>query len=342
MTKLKKTVPWIVAAGIFAYLFYIYPPSKIWEALQYVRLSSFAPFAFGYFLFVYFVDVVSLSQVLKRFGFGVSIRELIPARGVTYLLFVLNYAAGQAGFAYYLKRTHQMPIWEALSIFFFMAVIDLYWVITLAAAGSFFQEYRFAGIELRGFVWLMASLAYLAFALNYLFWRGPLYKKMERGNGRIFRWIRTKDIFRIFKEASFVDYLKLALLRLPIHIALITSMYVVFQTFGVFAPFVNILGNIPLVTLVGIIPITPSGMGTSNAALVELLTPYLTSPIFSQGTVTASELLFAASLLWMFSNFFFKVLTGLFCLQKVSLKLFSSPPQTKPMTPSPLGDIPPL
>lgn len=315
----------MVAVGIFVWLFRIYPPHKIWNALQYVRLSTFVPFAIGYFLLVYYVDILSMAKMLDRFGFKVGLKELIPARGVTYLMMVLNYAAGQAGFAYFLKKTHRIPLWESFSLFFFTAVIDLYWIITLAFAGSFFQTFQIGGIDLKKFVWIVAAVAYLLFCLNLFFWRGPLFKKLEGKNGALLNWIRRKDIFRIFKEAGFADYLRLAVLRVPIHVSLLISMYIVLRTFDVFVPFVQIVCNIPLVVLIGAIPITPGGLGTTNAAMVELLKPYLHGPVFKTGGITPAELLFAASLLWMFSNYFLKTVVGMFCLKRVSKKLFKAP-----------------
>lgn len=336
LQKLKTLLPWLVAIGILIYLFTIYPPAKIWQALQYVRLSTFIPFAVGYFILIYFADVYAMTRILKRFGFDVSLKSLLPARGATYLLMVLNYGAAQAGFAYYLKKTHRIPIWEALSIFFFIAVIDLYWIVTLALIGSFFQEYKIAGMELKNFVWGIAAAAYLLFAANYLFWRSPLLRSLEKKENRFLNWIRKKDIFRLFKEAVWTDYLHLAILRTPIHISLIISMYIVLLTFDVFVPFLHILGNMPLAFLVGTLPITPGGLGTANAVIIELLKPYLTGAMFAQAKITPAELLLAASLLWMFANYLLKVLFGAYCLKRVSKDLFKVDSKTEKNA-SPLG-----
>lgn len=322
MSKIKTLLPWLVAVGIFAYLFHLYPPQKIWESLRFVRLSTFIPFAVGYFFFILFVDIFSLTHLLKRFGFKIGAKELVPARGVTYLLMILNYAAGQAAFAYYLKRSHRIPLWEAFSIFFFVAFIDIYWIISLAFIGSFFLDFTIGGVELKKFVWGVAFVAYVIFVLNLFFWRGPLYKKID--------WIRKKDIFRLLKEAHVSDYLQLAILRFPIHITLIVSMYVVLLTFDVSVPFLQLLGNIPLVILTGMIPITPGGFGTTNAVMVELLNAHLKSPIFDKGFITPAELLFTASLLWMFSNLVLKTIFGSICLKTVSKDLFKPPPTSHP------------
>lgn len=318
-----------MAAGIFAYLFHVYPPSQIWSALRFVQLGVFIPFAVGYFLVIYLTDIFSMTRVLKRFGYDVPFRDIIPARGATYLIMILNYGAAQASFAYYLKKTYRIPIWEALSVFFFMAVVDLYWIVTLAFAGSFFQDYHIKGVALKDFVWLVFGIAVLVFILNYLFWRGPLYRKLEKKNFKILEWIRNKDVFRVFKEATLGDYFRLAWLRLPIHVSLIISMYVVLTMFGVTVPFLAILGNIPLVVLVGTLPITPGGLGTSNAAMIKLLSPHLSGAIFDHG-FTPAQLLLAASLLWMFSNYLLKTLFGILCLNFVSKELLNVPPETAP------------
>ena len=104
MKILKNVLPWLVALGIFFYLFHKYDPKQIWASLQVVILPIFIPFSILYFTIFYFVDIFSLSKVLHRFGYTVTVRELVPVRGVTYLLMVLNYTAGQGAFAYYLKK----------------------------------------------------------------------------------------------------------------------------------------------------------------------------------------------------------------------------------------------
>lgn len=320
--KLKNILPWLVAAGVFGWLFYIHPPHKVWNALQLVHLPIFIPFALGYFFLIYFADVFSLSRVLKRFGFKVPMRDIWPARGVTYLLMVLNYGAAQAGFAYYLKRTKRIPIWEALSIFTFIGFIDLYWVFTLAFVGSFFQEYQIGALSLKWIIWGLAAAAVILFGFNLAFWRGRLFPKKK---WKILEWVRSKDIFKLFKEATLGDYLKVALLRTPIHVSLIFSTYILLQTFGTYCPFLPILGSFPIVMLVGILPITPGGLGTSNATMVELLYPYIT--FMEASHVTNQDLLLAASILWMVSNYLLKVLFGMICLKMVSKDLFKATPQ---------------
>ncbi len=323
LSYLKHIVPWLVAAGIFVYLFHLYPPSKVWEALKYVNIPAFAAFSLAYFFFIFLVYSWVMTKVITKFSHAVRFGDIFAARGATYLIMVLNYPASQAAFAYYLKRRYNIPIFQALGIFFFIIVIDLLWIITLALAGSLFQEYDIAGVDLGHIVRTVALIAYAALFLWLAFWR----RWPERLIGRHIRVpllekLRKKKVFHIFDRATVKDYVVTALQRTPIHFTIIISMYVVLRTFDAYIPFTKILGNIPIVFLIGTLPITPGGLGTTNALMVELLNKYLTGPIFQNGKITPQEILFTASLLWMFANYLLKVVVGFFFLRKVSRDLF--------------------
>jgi len=323
ISHLKHIVPWVVAGGIFVYLFHLYPPSQVWEALKYVNIPAFVAFSLAYFFLIFFVDSWVMTKVITKFSHEVKFKDIFAARGVTYLIMVLNYPASQAAFAYYLKRRYDIPIFQALGIFFFIVVIDLMWIINLALAGSFFQEYNIAGVDLGHIVKMVALIAYVALFLWLAFWR----RWPERLIGRhirlpILEKLRKKKVFHIFDRATVKDYVVTAIQRTPIHFTIIISLYVILLTFHAHIPFTRILGNVPIIFLIGTLPITPGGLGTTNALMVELLNKYLTGSIFQNGKVTPQEILFAASLLWMFANYLLKVIVGFFFLHKVSKDLF--------------------
>ncbi|MFA4873807.1 MAG: lysylphosphatidylglycerol synthase transmembrane domain-containing protein [bacterium] len=322
-SKLKQIIPWAVAAGIFVYLFRIYPPSEVWRALKFVNLPVFIAFAVGYFVFIYIVDSWVTQRVITKFACPVKFRDIFAARGVTYLIMVLNYPASQAGFAYYLKRRYGIPIFQALGIFLFIVSIDLIWITNLAFAGSFFQDYAIGGIALNRTVQITAAIVYGVALIWLAFWRRWPEKLIGRHiNVPFIEKLRKRKVFHIFDRAHVSDYLRVAIMRIPIHFTIIISMYVVLKTFGTNIPFTKILSNIPLVFFIGTLPITPGGLGTTNAATVELLSPYLSGPMISSGAIDPRGLLFTATLLWMFANYLMKVLTGTTMLRRVSSDLF--------------------
>lgn len=309
---LKKVLPWLVALLIFVYLFHEYKPAQLWQAIKHVNPVFFLTVTVTYFIILYVVDCKTISWVLTRFGYPISTREIYPARGVTYLIMNLNYPASQAAFAYYLKRTHKIPIFEVLGIFFFVALIDLYILIAVGFVGSFFQEAVIRGVDIGSYTRIVALVAYLGMIVNLIFWR-----KLK-----IFKWIREKKLFHVFKEAMVKDYLKTAVFRLPIHISIVVFIYLAIRAFNAVIPFTTVLADIPIAFLVGTIPITPGGLGTTNMAMVELMSPQVSSPVIASGLVSAKELMFALTILWMAVNFTLKSLVGFVWLSKVSRQLF--------------------
>ncbi|MFH1874663.1 MAG: lysylphosphatidylglycerol synthase transmembrane domain-containing protein [Pseudomonadota bacterium] len=325
----KKILPWVFALIIFIYLFHLYPLPKVLKAISYVNLWSFGAFVLGYFLFIYVIDSLVFTYAFRKYGYTVHLKDIFLARAVTYLIMIINYPASQVAFAYYLNRRYQIPVFQAMGVFLLIIFIDLLWIINLALVGSFFQQQLVMGLDIGHTVRSFALAAYIFTFIWLAFWRRWPQKILGRP---LFRWRflekqMGRQSFRVFQETKVKDMLILAVMRIPIHFTIIISMYVILLTFGVHIPFTKVLGNVPIVFFIGTLPITPGGLGTTNAAMVELLYPYVTGSIFSTGQITPQELIFAATLLWMFANYILKTVFGTFTLRKVSKHLFELPPE---------------
>lgn len=323
LKNLRLIVPWIFAVAIFAYLFHRYPPAQVWKSASYVNLLPFSLFCVGYFFIIYIVDSVVTRYVICKFTHKVPLKDVLLARGVTYLIMVISYPASQASFAYYFKRQFGIPIFKILGTFFFIMFIDLWWIVTYAFIGSFFQDHIIAGVNLSRIVFTTVIIVYTTYVIWIAFWRRwPDRRFWHFVTPKFIERQRRRNIFHLFSEAKISDYIRVALMRIPIHLTIIVSMYIVIRTFNCHIPFTKVLGNVPIVYLIGTLPITPGGLGTTNAVMVELLKGHLTGPIFSEGVITPAELLFSATLLWMFGNYFLKVITGMIFMSFVPKKLF--------------------
>ncbi len=318
---LKLVGPWGVAVGIVVYLFRLYPLATVLEAGKSVNLIGFSSFALFYFFFIFVVDTWIFSRVLTRFHHPIKFIELLPARAVTYLIMILNYGASQGAFAYYLKRTKKVAVFEVLGIFAFISLVDLYWLMGMAVVGSFFQDFQIQGVRLAPIIRTMGGIAVVALAAHFVYWRYFSAKPW-----RATKWLREKKLFRIFHEAHLRDYAATALMRTPIHACIIACMYVVLLTFGAHVPLITILGATPIAFMLGVLPISPGGLGVTNGALVELLQQYIHSPLIDQGATTGAALILAASLLWVFANMALKAAIGALYLLRVSKDLFEPPP----------------
>lgn len=313
----KWVGPWLVAAGVFVWLFRIYPLSTVLNAAKHVNIIGFSSFALFYFFFIFAMDTWVFSRVFTRFHHPVTFKELLPARAVTYLIMILNYGASQGAFAYYLKRTKQIAIFEVLGLFAFIALIDLYFLIGMAVAGSYFQDFQIRGVALAPFVRGVGAVATIAMIAHLVYWRHFSAKPW-----RATAWLRSKKLFRIFHEAHLRDYAAVAVMRTPIYACIVACMYVVILSFNSQVPILTVLGATPIAFILGVLPISPGGLGVTNGALVELLQQHLHSPLVDSGELTAAAIILAGSLLWIFSNTLLKAVVGAVYLTRVSKDLF--------------------
>lgn len=322
----KHLLPWLVALGLFVYLFYKIPPAQVWQGLQFVNPWAFIGFAIFYFLLILALDNESLARVLSRFESPVSFRELLPARCVSYLLSIVNYNAGQAGLALYFKKTRGLSFFKTLGVILFIAVTDLYWVIALAFASSFFIQLQGHGHTVQQWVQRVGYVAMAGLLLHSLFWSGWLERWVPRRiHFGFFDWVRGRHLFQPFHHATFADYVKIALYRLPIHLTIIFSMGMVLHLFQVSIPWMEVIATFPIIFLLGAIPLTPGGLGATQLATVELLKDRISSPLISSGKVGAEELLLAMSLAWVFANYLLKALAGLVFLRATKKKIVTAP-----------------
>lgn len=314
---IKRIAPWLAACGIFAYLFQQYPPAKILNALGFVNIPFFLVVSIAYFVLMFILDTYSISRVLNRFGHEGSVRELLPARGLTYLIMIVNYAASQAALAFYQYRKHGLPISTMLGIFGIIVVTDLLILATLAFVMTFFTTWPFEvwGMNIAHFVRIVTTIVYASFAAAIIMIKA--HAKLS-----LFERLKKNKFFTLIAEARLADFVSVALSRLPIHIFIMCGMYIAIRTFNAHVSFLKVISNIPLVFFIGSLPITPGGLGTSNVVLVELLKPFITGQAINSGAVSAGDLLFSFSLLWLFVNYLMKALTGIICFKFVSRDLF--------------------
>ncbi|MBI4197344.1 MAG: flippase-like domain-containing protein [Deltaproteobacteria bacterium] len=294
---------------ILYYLFRQYPPSQILTAWQYLNVLPFCIYSIGYFIFMWFFDCWSLGWFFSHFGHPLSVRDIGPIRFASYLLMTLNFGAGQGAFAYFLKQKKKIPFFKSSSLMLFIVLIDLYTTILLAFIGSLTTNLVVHEINLSQFIQAIWGGSTVGLFALFLFFRLPL-------NWRTLKWVRTRDLFHTFHHAVPTDYLRGIMARLPMHLALNTTLYVVAHFFQASIPLTKVLAFFPFVVLVGTIPITPSGLGTTQAAMVEFFKPHIQGVPLENGLLSVGELLFYIGLLFSVFNLLLKLVTGLYFLKK--------------------------
>lgn len=324
-TRLLKIVPrvlpWIVAAGILVWLFDRYPPAKMIQALQQVRLLPFILYSVGYFILVGVLDTWALSRVFSQFEGPTRLGEVWPSRCVSYLLSLVNYNAGQAALAGHLKESKGFGFFKTLGNIFFVTATDLYLVIAFAFLATFFIDIHLADTSLSHWIRSVAYVALAALFLHLAFWHRWFSKILPfRVHFAFVDWIRGRHLFSAFHQAKLKDYFKVALYRFPLHIIFIANWWIVIELFNAKIAWQDVLGTVPIIYLLGALPISPGGLGVTQAATVELLKNKISSPNFLPGSLGAQETLFALSLAWVGANYLLKVLVGFFYYWKYPIR----------------------
>ena len=322
LKNLQRVLPWIVAVAIFAWMFHRIPPGQMLQAFRHVPPIPFALYSIIYVLTVAGLDCWALKTVISQFEGPITMKEVWPSRCVSYLPSLVNYNAGQAALAAYIKKTKGYSFFKTLGNVFFVTATDLYLIICFAFIASFFVDISLKGTSLTRWIQTVGYVAFAAFFLHLAFWHRWFAKifpaKIHFAFGD---WIRGRHLFSAFHQAKLKDYFKVALHRLPLHLIFISNMWVTVRLFGATIALRDVFGSVPIVFLFGALPLSPGGLGVSQAATIELLKNKIASPYFATGSMGAEETLLALSLGWLCANYLLKALLGLYYFRKYPLRL---------------------
>lgn len=277
--------------------------AQVVSTLSYMNVPLFLLYSICYFFFVWFIDCWSLAWLYGRLGFPKLRTTIMRVRFTSYLMMVINYAAGQGTLAYILKRRHNVPFLKSTGIIALSMIIDLYWIISISFIVSFFSDIQTNGINFIPLVRSVWSIATFAMAILMI-----LSKKLPQH--KLFFFDKLKDLSHVFHQVRLSDYAGLLLLRSPLHFCVISSLYFVAMMFGVHITFLNTLTYLPIVILIGILPITPVGLGTTQFAIIEFFKNLIHGPIIDQGLISPPNLLLSISLTSLLMNGLLKVVAG--------------------------------
>lgn len=320
---IKKLSPWIFTAIIFGFLFKSIPAAGVIQSIKLANLPLFVTYSVLYFAVMMLIDCLGLQWALKRFSASVSFGETILMRGATYLLMLVNYNAGQGAMSLYLHKTHGAPVFKTLGTVFFISMIDMSILLGPAVITALNVNIEFEGKPLNHLILKAGLLTYSIFILWILFW-----KLLKSPSGSFFlqqKWIRffyEKPLFDTFKEADWVDYVKIITLRIPPLLLVAGSFFFWSHSFGIPLPLTDIFVYSPIILIAGTLPITPGGVGAVQALCIKLFQDQTTSQMPTNSLVSAAQTILAASLLWGMANAVLKLLFGLYCLSKKSRTLF--------------------
>ncbi len=253
--RLRRLLPPVLTLAIFILIFRKVPFSAFLEALagaDYAMfLGALLPFSVLYFC----LDTVVLWRLMHWFHGEIGFLDLLPVRAVDYLVTLLNGKLSQGAMVVYLSRRLQTGILEIASSILFLDLLQRTHLVLWATIGMVLVSG-----ELPEVLFLIPIAVIVFWALFALYMSGAL--------SRLTRWFRPPDwrLLRTFRIASFARYLEVLAWKAPLLAASVFAHRFAMEAFGIEIPIVRLLATLPIIFLVGALPITVARLGTTQAA----------------------------------------------------------------------------
>ena len=288
-TKAKRTLlhsilPPLITAGILFLIFRKVPFDAFLQALSQADFARFfaalLPFSFLYFA----LDTVVLWYVVRWFHGKLALSDLLPVRAVDYLLSILNHRVSQGAMIVYLARKLSSGLLELTSTILYLDFLQKTHLILWASVGTLFvaealpRSLLLAPVVVIGLCFLFLGYVHGGFAFL----------------GRV---IQAPDwrLLRTFRLAGPEHYMGVLLLKAPLLLIAVFAHSYATRAFGFEIPFFRLLATLPIIFIVGALPINVARLGTTPLAWI----------FFHGDIVPAPQLLaysLAAHLTFMLAN----------------------------------------
>ena len=254
----RRAMPWVVAVALVTLLVRRTGGQAIADAFAQANVIYLLVTTFLCTLINFTIDAFSLSRCVSWFNAPLSFRRLAPVKAAAYLVGILNYNVASGGIAFWVARRCRVPFLEAASTMLFVNVVDALLLVGLMAAGI-----PVLRGEVADAVKVIAAVAVLGFFAQLVFWRFGRHWPLL---GRLWGW----PLFASFRKADLTHYGKLAAMRLVFLLVFIGNYWFAVKAFHLEIPPLHVIAAVPVISFVGIVPVTVAGLGTVQAATIYL------------------------------------------------------------------------
>lgn len=290
----KRLLPFIIAGGILAYLFWHIDFRQCLMALLQADLFIYVPWFLAFIVITFLLDTQNLVCLLKQFNYHLPFQDALTIRGGTYLIANIDYSLGLGALIYYLKRDLGIPVMRSTGLMVIFNAINQQSLVIMSIVGLLLLSPL--NNVLQNFLWVCFAIIIFDFvfiqALKVLPSRGLIKK------------FKDLNIVKVFPEAPWKSYGILNFWRIVFYSMFIVFFYFALKAFHMSIPLVPLIAYVPIILLIVSLPIAPCGFGTAQAAMIFLFKDYGTSVnILAFGlTYSTSILVFRSLIGLLFSN----------------------------------------
>jgi uncharacterized membrane protein YbhN (UPF0104 family) len=295
----RTLLPWLVAGVTLWWLFRQVSFTDLKNQLARASLAGLLATVVVYVLAALVVDSFATWITYRRAvpDKRVPFTGLLQIRGASYLLALIHYGIGQGAIAYLVHKRFGVNLARSAGAVMLTAGVNVILVALCALLGVAIGGAP-ASPALRLIV-LAIAIAFPVY-LVVIALRPPILEK--------------RALLRPLFEAGVVGHLVVTAARLPHLAVLVAGHLAAMRLFGITPSLGDGLALLPVVFVIGQLPISPSGLGTAQAAAVTLFAQF--APGIRETDRQAAVLAYSLSL--QFLGLFAQAAVGLVCLRSAT------------------------
>jgi len=250
----QQLLPWVITLACFVYLYFKLSGAAARDGLGLVEYLSgifgrvdwiqWLALMVPYSAFFFLVDSAVVWRVVSWFNTPISYTGILPIRGSSYILSILNEQVGKGAMGLYLFRRYGVPGWEVGSSMIFIMFCEFFYLLFWATVGYLRGADRLP--EIFSFIPVLAIAALLFISIWIAFFRGAIGKGVS---------LRDRPLFKSFREASPLHYLTIVLMRSPALLAAVVVYKYSLELFGVETTLGQMLGFLPIIFFTAATPL---------------------------------------------------------------------------------------
>jgi hypothetical protein len=291
-------LPGAVGLGLLLFVLARVDLGAALEALRRAQWARYVAVAAAFTGVWLCLDSLVLARLVSRFHKRLTLRQVLPLRGASYLLMALSYDAAQAGLGLALHRRYGISALALGGTYLFYYLIDLSTIGLLGSAGASAVPGAL-GTALRVGLGLLLAGALAALALLALLARAP--------EERVPRALRGARLLATLRRAGARDALEFVAWRSAFYASFVAFAALSLPAFGIRVPLRALVGLVPVVMSVSALPVSVAGLGSTQVAMWTLYRPFA-----EPSAVLAYSAVYGATLI------LFRLAVALVCLPVAS------------------------
>jgi hypothetical protein len=265
--RIKTLVVWGVTLGLLAYMAWTTDIDRFLETLRAVSPLALLGITLTEVLVTWLYDSFTLSVLFSRFHGRVTFREMLPIKGASYILNVINYNAATVAISFFLRDRKKVPFFDSFGSLMYLNGIDLVAMGLLMGLGFALAPSHVDSASASLVSWLVPLLV-VGLALNIVFWRFEPRMSFLHG-------LTRRSLFSALRRARLSDYAVMIGLRFGMILIYLSAIVLLLWLFDIEISIPAAMVYYPMIVFIGVLPVSVAGYGTTQVASRYLYGTYV-------------------------------------------------------------------